>query len=858
MSAHFDQYLSCHEAVRTLADDIRTHQGESEQLLDGMKALKQVTDSTLSVMLQRAKEQRRIRNTISVLSRFRPVFEITTKMKESMASKNYEKLAEDYCRLKYHSAKSNISALQQVFTAAHEIAQAANTELLQHFDDISLSVAEQKRAISVLNTLGFVEKPTLICLGKQIEFLERKLAGLSSQVDPTAVVKECASVVYRFRSGLWSFICEVFKTPSGSTVSSGSGGVTSLEAESIQEKAWHILSTCAQLMQKSASPPTGPVLRQLNESFRQLNSLKKCPNASTLNANIAELKDSFCEKFRVEVVLEFIAQVSEANRDRMMQGYFDPIVMSLPSFATESSIDLTAASDDRGAFAFSPFATSDVSGLPLTKVGQLVTEATGVFDEIRNTSMVSSESKINLNRASVLTSCSTDIMRGWEAVWRQIGPVLLELLDNGDAVAPGTSGGGASSGLQVVVIKAFKAHLYDMLSLFLEKLLRSFVTELSPPTTMASVAGSTKNRSGAEACVLFAIVSNCIELREKGIDSVEKWISQLNSQTPNSSSSSGERATELRQLVQETESKCVEMYVSMHTGPLLQVLKSGAAEEPQQTRSSSSASGSNASSRTASLSNSRTNSFTGGDSPATPSTPLAASSLAAAASASIPNDGRQYVFNVLLQLITLRSEVETSLANCAQCAEYVRAVTFQLTSVLGRFLQDSVRELEASREPSEWLRIHVSLNYWLLLRVARVCLSNDLLFVVARGDTLLPVRLERRDGRSHKDPAHRAGEDAAAGEGKRESGTGAGRAAEPDEAPDEAVPARACSPLTLLVREISFSFDTSGSNANALTLSCVHLLFICSSEIILLTVFSINLWRRALAITQVGQAVRHC
>lgn len=129
--------------MRALADDIRTHQGESEQLLDGTQTLKQVTDSTLSLMLQRAKEQRRIRNTLSVLSRFRPVFEITTKMKESLASRNYEKLADDYCRLKHHTAKANISVLHRVFTAAHEIAQTANTELLKHFDDVSLSVAEQ-------------------------------------------------------------------------------------------------------------------------------------------------------------------------------------------------------------------------------------------------------------------------------------------------------------------------------------------------------------------------------------------------------------------------------------------------------------------------------------------------------------------------------------------------------------------------------------------------------------------------------------------------------------------------------------------------------------------------------------------
>ncbi len=92
MSAHFDQYLTCHEAVRSLADEIRVHQNENEDILKDMKNLKQITDSSLSVMLKRAKEQRRTRNTIQVLTRFRPIFEITSKMKESLTNKDYEKV----------------------------------------------------------------------------------------------------------------------------------------------------------------------------------------------------------------------------------------------------------------------------------------------------------------------------------------------------------------------------------------------------------------------------------------------------------------------------------------------------------------------------------------------------------------------------------------------------------------------------------------------------------------------------------------------------------------------------------------------------------------------------------------------
>jgi hypothetical protein len=65
VSAHFDQYLSCHEAVHSLAEEIRTHDKENQEFLKEMKHLKDITDSSLSIMLKRSKEQRRIRNIIS-------------------------------------------------------------------------------------------------------------------------------------------------------------------------------------------------------------------------------------------------------------------------------------------------------------------------------------------------------------------------------------------------------------------------------------------------------------------------------------------------------------------------------------------------------------------------------------------------------------------------------------------------------------------------------------------------------------------------------------------------------------------------------------------------------------------------
>ncbi|TMW56704.1 hypothetical protein Poli38472_006714 [Pythium oligandrum] len=707
VTAHFDQYLTCHEAVRGLSDDIRTHQKESDQLVTDMKTLKQVTDSTLSVMLQRAKEQRRIRNTLAVLIRFRPIFEITTKMKESLQSKDYEKLAEDYCRLKFHHSKTHIAALQPVLAAAHEVARKANTELLQHFDDTSLSVKDQKRAITVLEVLGLVEKPIVTCLRKQFDYLEKRLAALPPDGQPAKVISDCGAVIYRFRSGLWGFICDVFKPVAGGAAAATV--ITSAEAEVIQQKAWGILARAVELIEKNSSPPTAALLKQLNESFREILSLKNCANATLLNDNITQLKSSFCEKFRIKIVLQFIQQTCTKHRESLMTEYFEAVVR-IPSMTSESSVDLTTTGMDETA--------PSSNGEDTIKVTRLISEACNVFDEISNTSMVSSESKVHIYRASVLTACATDVMKRCENIWNQLGQVLMEMAEGTDLIE---SSNMDTKAFRSVLVGEFNHQLHSIVSMFFNTLLDKFRAAVLPPTTMASVSGSARNRAGPGVCVLFAIVSNCIQLREKHLGTVEQWVRQLNGGANASNSS------EIHQLLVGIESKCVETYVAMHSEPLLRVLNAGSTEEAQQTRAFAAPPSTSASaSRTDSLRlDSRTGSSTALFNIVPPPTPTA---IAAAASVgnSIPQDCRQYVFNVLLQLITLRSEVESSLGqHPVQCLEYMQSVSFQLTAILGRYLHESFTKLEVATEPSEWQRIHLLVEARFFLFALRDLLSED-------------------------------------------------------------------------------------------------------------------------------------
>ncbi|KAE8911149.1 hypothetical protein PF005_g9090 [Phytophthora fragariae] len=723
VSAHFDQYLSCHEAVRALAVDVSAHQQETEALVGDMQNLSRVADASLAVMLQRAREQRRIRHTLAVLARLRPILELTSKMKASLRVQDYDTLAVDYARLKYQSGKiANLAApLKRVVIAGHEIAATANAELLKRLEDMSASVADQKRAIDVLTALGLVEKPILTCLTKQFEYLERKLTEIDAQeagrITNEEVMKECVAIAGRFRNGLWGFICELFKTPANSAAVT-SNAITSVEAERVQQQAWGILSKCAGLLEQHASPPSALRLKLLTEAFRQLRSLKKCPNAATLNTNIEQLNESFCGEFRMSVTLGYLDKVCQSARSELLAEYFESVVTVLPSLSSEIAL---------GAHNSSALTPVVMSTAPRTKVQRVIMEARQAFDVIRNASTISSESKILLHRPLVFTTCATDILQCWEGIWKDVGQVLLDVLDIADRTDNNKSGGTSSPAspdtdldfhFRTQLVQALEKLLRDMLSEFLDKVVAAFVAEITPPVPVEALTATVANdnQSGARVCILLAIVANCVELREKCLRIVDGWVAQLkygdidedaykSMLEHGRAATSGTRA--LSNLVQNVEIKCMDIYSSTHAEPLQQILRAGAAEEPFQSHNSGSSGGGG------SRHSSRTNRSGSLGLP----TPVALQAAASnpVSSVSTPSDPRQYVFNVLLQLITVRSEVEMCVGDYPQCWDYIRSVTDPLTAALAEFLQRSVRGLDNAAGAStsststidEWKRNHL-------------------------------------------------------------------------------------------------------------------------------------------------------
>ncbi|POM65474.1 Hypothetical protein PHPALM_18801, partial [Phytophthora palmivora] len=600
VSAHFDQYLSCHEAVRTLAADVSAHQKETEALVGDMQNLNRVADASLAVMLQRAREQRRIRHTLAVLARLRPILELTSKMKASLRIHDYDTLAVDYARLKHQSSKiANLAApLKRVVGAGHEIAATANEELLRKLEDMSASVVDQKRAIEVLSALGLVEKPILTCLTKQFGCLECKLTEVDAQVDTNQitsedVMKECVAVATRFRNGLWGFICELFKAPAGSAAATNNA-ITSVEAERVQQQAWNILSKCTGLLERHASPPSALRLKLLTEAFRQFRCLKKCPNAATLNANIEQLNETFCNNFRTTVTLGFLEHVCQSARSELIAEYFEPVVTALPSFSSEIALGIPNTTT---------LSQVTVPAESRTKVQRVIVEARQAFDVIRNASTISSESKILLHRPMVFTTCATDVLQCWKGIWQVVGQVLLDVLDVTGQTGTHMSGGISTTSstdadldfhFRAQLVQALEKHLRDMLSEFLDKVVTAFTAEITPPIPVATSSGG-----GARVCILLAIVANCVELREKCLRIVDGWVAQLkygniDEDACNSvlehgrAAASGTRA--LSNIVQNVEIKCMDIYSSAHAGPLQRILRAGAGEEPFQPHNGSSSS----------------------------------------------------------------------------------------------------------------------------------------------------------------------------------------------------------------------------------------------------------------------------
>lgn len=605
-----------------------------------------------------------------------------------------------------------------------------------------LFVHLQKRAIGVLSTLGLVEKPELTCLTKQFDFLERRLGELEEEKHANAVtmINACGEIIYRFRTGLWSLICDLFKTPAGSTAKTlkGHASITSSDAETIQLQAWNIVSKCARILERYAHPPTAQILKTLNEVFRHIQSLKKCPNAATLNANIAKLNTSFCEEFRVKVVLEFLKETCAIASTQLMKEYFDSIVTSIPSLPAESFLSIGENDITSGL----PILTQESSSTA-AKVGKLVVEARDAFDGIWNSSMVSSEVKVQLSRPPLFTRCCDDIIHQWDLIWQRVGEIIMDTIESDTDKSSHDATKSNETGIRSVIVRALAETLHEMLSSMLNRLFDAFMAVVTPPTKLA--ASSRSSNDGARVCILFAIVSNCVELRQRCLSRVGQWFSAIDGGNDVQSRAA---VQSMHQLVKEMETKCIKTYVTLHSEPLMHIVRAGASEEPQQNRAGSSSSQSRTASRTASLSvSSRTNSSAGFELPLSPTAGgIAAGSLGSGSSPLIPNDPRQYVFNVLLQLIALRGEVEIGLGVYPDVAKYVQAVSHPLTANLAQFLDESTRELgqETSTPNSsvaEWKRIHVSTRSFVVVVVAMcfniLCGDKSGCTSVGCGDPLL-------------------------------------------------------------------------------------------------------------------------
>lgn len=111
--------------------------------MEAMGNLTQITDATLHLMLKRAQEQRNLRNAIHILTRFRPIFELTYQLKRCLQQKNYSEFLQIYARIQYRARKSTGSVLRQVLDTATHIAKDANNCLLELFDHAMLPIETQ-------------------------------------------------------------------------------------------------------------------------------------------------------------------------------------------------------------------------------------------------------------------------------------------------------------------------------------------------------------------------------------------------------------------------------------------------------------------------------------------------------------------------------------------------------------------------------------------------------------------------------------------------------------------------------------------------------------------------------------------
>ncbi|EQC35775.1 hypothetical protein SDRG_06534 [Saprolegnia diclina VS20] len=333
VASHFDQYLSCHEAIREVSDEIRAHESDSERLTTAFRSLKSTADKTLSLMLQRCEEQRKTRHALAVLARYRSFFEIPARMRASLAKKDYVKLVEDYVHLKAHAGKANMSLLKPVLESATKTATTANDELLHVLRDPDAVYADQKQAIYVVDAFGITPKPSLLCVKTQLADMERILTSLSGPVVPidsktrsikpkdtrsapaavvarssAEIIADCGRLLRRFERGLWPILCDTMALST----------LCATEQEALHTSAADVLATCVRHLREQTLYTTNvsaEMVASLHTISLDLDSLGPCPD-SVLTAKLDALKAAFCGQVRSDVLLAFFTAVTHAAESR--------------------------------------------------------------------------------------------------------------------------------------------------------------------------------------------------------------------------------------------------------------------------------------------------------------------------------------------------------------------------------------------------------------------------------------------------------------------------------------------------------------------------------------------------------------
>ncbi|OQR81839.1 hypothetical protein THRCLA_11362 [Thraustotheca clavata] len=338
VASHFDQYLSCHEAIREVAEEIRTHESDSERLMNAFHSLKSTTDSTLSKMLKRCEEQRKIRHALAVLTRYRSLFEIPTRMRENMTNKQYTKLVENYLHVKSNANKVNMAIIKPVLDAAQKLAVEANEYLLKVLEDPISQHHEQKEAIHLVDKIGITPKSILLCINRQLADVEKVLTELNGTLKTTESAKslsrtlssnkskermvpsvsvarssseiifECGQIILRFERGLWSLICDAMMLSS----------LTAKEQEDIHTASSDILSICVRLLREQtlySANISRDTIDSLHDIFINLDSLRQCPD-SVLNTKLDALKGSFCGQVRADVLLAFLSSTTKCSENK--------------------------------------------------------------------------------------------------------------------------------------------------------------------------------------------------------------------------------------------------------------------------------------------------------------------------------------------------------------------------------------------------------------------------------------------------------------------------------------------------------------------------------------------------------------